>query len=211
MQYRLQLLIGGKKPQRNVYVVSHNNKYLCFRMFRVKHGQAERETLFHMRSRSLNDSKIWMMTKYQSKQNKAPNPHRLHKLDCCKYHLSAMKSLRGLTMPPGQLRQLHPEQQPASELQPRDKSLFLVWGFFGCAGLCTQVLWQQLYASSSSRNYQGVILVSNRFNANYFFHLCSRRGLPWLLLEQSNHSTTNPYWGEERLQSPPFRTNSVTS
>lgn len=41
-----KLLTGGKKPQRHVYVVSHNNKYLRFRMFRVKHSQAEWETLF---------------------------------------------------------------------------------------------------------------------------------------------------------------------
>lgn len=60
----------------------------------------EKHYLLHMRSRSLNDSKVWMMTKYQSKQSKAPNPYEIHRLDCCKYHLSAMKCMRGLTMAP---------------------------------------------------------------------------------------------------------------
>jgi len=50
-----------------------------------------------MCSRSLTDSKVWMMTKYQAKQTKAANPHGIHSLDCCKYHLSATKSWRGLT------------------------------------------------------------------------------------------------------------------
>lgn len=77
-------------------------------------------------------------------------------------------------------RTLHPEQQPAEELQPWDKCQIIGFGlgfFFGCAGVWTQMLWQQLYSFSSSRNYQGVTLVSNGFNANYFFHLRSRRGL----------------------------------
>lgn len=100
---------------------------------------------------------------------------------------------------------------PALEEKPFIGFGLFVGFFFGCAGLCTQGLWQQPYSSSSSRNYHGIILVSNRFNANYFFHLCSRKGLPWLLLEQPNHSTTNPQWGEERLQHYPSGTNSVTS
>lgn len=127
------------------------------------------------------------------KQNKVSNPHGIHRLDCCKYSVSSMSSLRGIAMIP-RAAEMGPfilSNNLLRKSSPR-RNVFFCFGIsLGCAGLCTQVLWQQPYSSSSSRNYQGVTLVSNRFNVNYFFHFWSETGLPRLFLVQSNHSPTS--------------------
>lgn len=108
----------------------------------------EKQYLFHMCSRSLNDSKVWMMTKYQSNQNKTPNPHGMHRLDCCKYHHSAMKSLTGLTAAP-RAAETGPfilSNNLLRNFSPgiNAKLLGLVWGFF----LAVQVFERKCFDSS---------------------------------------------------------------
>lgn len=180
-------------------------------MFRVKHGQAEWETLF-ISYVFQKPELLWSLEDDQLKQNKAPNLHGSHRLDCCKYALSAMKSLRGITMIPraAEMGLFILSNNLLRKSSPRINAFYCFGVSLGCAGLCTQVLWQQLYSSSFSRNYQGVTLVSNRFNVNYFFHLWSERGYGgyfWSSLTTAQHL----YRGEEQLQSHPLRTNPVTS
>lgn len=83
-----------------------------------------------------------------------------------------MKSLRGITMIPRAAEMgLYILSNNLRKSSPRRNAFYCSGVSLGSTGLCTQVLWQQPYSSSSSRNYQGVTLVSNRFNVNYFFHL----------------------------------------
>lgn len=161
-----------------------------------------------MCSRSLYDSEVCRMTKYQLKQNKASNPQGTHRLDCCKYPVSAMKSLRGITMIP-RAAEMGPfilSNNLLRNSSPR-RNVFYCFGVsLGCAGLCTQVLWQQPYSSSSSRNYQGVpgsmSTISFIFEAKEGYQGCFLSSLT---------TAQHLYTGEEQLRSHPFRTNSVTS
>lgn len=165
-----------------------------------------------MCSRSLYDSEVCRMNKYQLKHNKASIPHGLHRLDCCKYPVSAMKSFRGTTRIP-RAAEMGPfilNNNLIRKSSPM-RNVFYCFGVsLDCIGLCTQVLWQQPYSSSSSRNYQGVTLVSTGSMSTTSFIFEAKEGYQGCFFS-SLTTTQHMYRGEGQLRSHPFRTNSVTS
>lgn len=187
-----KLLTRGKNSQRNAYVVWYDNKCLHFRMLSVKQGQVEpKHYLFHIHSKSLSDYKAWMMT--NTRQNKTKPQILTESAGWIAVTSTSVQTDRSYRSPQGSWdRTLHPGQQPIRNSSPRTNAFFFFW--FGVFGLCRALhtICQQLYSSSSSRNYQDVTLVSHRFNA-----ICEAgggcQGSFWssLTTAQQNHNWEN--------------------